>query len=392
MAAGGSPDPLLRVRGLGKRFGRHVVLDDVDLVVNPGELVALVGENGAGKSTLVRCVAGDLSADAGEIELADDRPPAIVWQDLALCENLDATANLFLGREIGLLWMADSDMELQAKALLDSLGIDLPDLRRPVGLLSGGQRQSLAIARALVGRPRLLILDEPTASLGVMETRAVERVMLGLRAAGCGLLLISHRIEQVFGIADRVVVLRHGRVVADRPTMELHPDDVVSLIAGIDAETTARKQMERLRSLVDQLAEVEPSASIPLIVSTLASAVGADQVCVHLRVPEGDGAGSLRRRAAVGVPAALLDANAELAVGAGGGLVGVAAELGRVTVAEDVRTDPAWAPHRDAAEAAGVRSAWAMPIHDAEGVLGVISVYADAVGRPQPAVLELAAM
>jgi signal transduction histidine kinase/ABC-type multidrug transport system ATPase subunit len=384
----------LAVRGLTKRFGRHIVLDGVDVTVRAGELVALVGENGAGKTTFVQCVAGTLTADAGEIELADGGPPAVVWQDLALCENLDVTANLFLGREPGRFWLTESGLDRRARTLLDELGIRIPDLRRPVSLLSGGQRQQLAIARALVDRPRLLILDEPTASLGVMETRAVERLLLDLRASGCALMLISHRIEQLFGIADRIVVLRHGRVVADRPTTELHPDDVVSLMAGLDSDSTARRQMERLRSLVDQLAEVEPSASIPLIVSALSTAVGADKICVHLTVPGRDATQPLRlrRRAAVGVGAALLARNEELPLGAAGGLVGLAADLRTVVVTEDVRRHPAWDGFRDAGVAAGVLSAWAMPIESAEGVLGVISVYSDAVGRPQPAVLELAAM
>jgi signal transduction histidine kinase/ABC-type multidrug transport system ATPase subunit len=381
----------LEVRGLVKRFGRHVVLDGVDLTVRAGELVALVGENGAGKTTLVQCVAGTLGPDAGEIVLADDRPPAVVWQDLALCENLDVTANLFLGREPGRFWITDAGLDHKARRLLDELGIRIDDLRRPVSALSGGQRQQLAIARALADQPRLLVLDEPTASLGVLETRGVERLLRDLRASGCALLLISHRIEQLFGLADRIVVLRHGRVVADRPTVELHPDDVVSLMAGLDADTTARRQMERLRSLVDQLAEVEPSASIPLIVSALSTAVGAHQVCVHLTVP-GPGEPRLRRRAAVGVRPPLLAANAELPIGAAGGLVGLAAERRRVIVTDDVRRHPAWDGFRDAGLAAGVLSAWAMPIESADGVLGVISVYADAVGRPQPAVLELAAM
>ncbi len=395
VAALGNPEPapVLEVRGLAKRFGRHVVLDGVDLAVHPGELVALVGENGAGKSTLVQCVAGTLTPDAGEVRVAGGHNDvAVVWQDLALCEDLDSVANLFLGRERGRLWLSDPEMHATARRLLDELGIAINDLRRPVNFLSGGQRQSLAIARALLDRPRLLVLDEPTAALGVTESRTVERILRELRAANCALLLISHRIEQVFGLADRIVVLRHGRVAANRATVEMHPDDVVALMSGVDADTSARKQIRRLRSLVDQLAEEEPSASIPLIVSALSSALGVDQLCVHLLATPGDGAPVLTRRAAVGVREALLARNEVVPVGVGGGLVGLAAERRTVVVTEDVRRHPAWTGFRTAAASAGVLSAWAMPILDADGVLGVISAYADAVGRPQPAALELVAL
>jgi signal transduction histidine kinase/ABC-type multidrug transport system ATPase subunit len=390
-----APEPLLEVRGLTKRFGRHLVLDDVDLVVRPGELVALVGENGAGKSTLVQCVAGALSPDAGEVHLAGGRGDVgVVWQDLALCENLDAVANLFLGRELsGGPWLSDAEMHLEARRLLDDLGVTIDDLRRPASQLSGGQRQTLAIARALLGRSRLLVLDEPTAALGVAETHMVEGIVRDLRTNGCGVLLISHRIEQVFRLADRVVVLRHGRVAANRRTLELHPDDVVALMAGVDADTSARRQIQRLRSLVDQLAEEEPSASIPLIVSALSAALGVDQMCVHLLDRAGpDDAPVLTRRASVGVREPLLARNQVLPVGADGGLVGLAADRQAVVVTERVEDHPAWAGMRDAAIEAGVRSAWAMPIQDADGVLGVISAYADAVGTPQPAALELVSL
>ncbi len=396
VAPSGASAPLLDVRRVTKSFGRHLVLDGVDLVVHPGELVALVGENGAGKSTLVQCVAGVRAPDSGEVHLAGGRSDVgVVWQDLALCENLDAVANLFLGRELrGGPWLSDAEMHVQAQALLRELGVTIDDLCRPASQLSGGQRQTLAIARALLGRSRLLVLDEPTAALGVAETHMVERIVRTMRAGGCGVLLITHRIDQVFRLADRVVVMRHGRVVADRATVELHPDDVVALMAGIDADTSARRQIQRLRSLVDQLAEEEPSASIPLIVSALSSALGTDKMCVHLvdPGPDPDGPPVLRRRATLGVGAPLLVGNEVLPLGEDGGLVGLAAQGHDVVVTEDVQTHPAWELLRATALDAGVRSAWAMPIHDADGVLGVISGYADAVGSPQPAALELVAL
>src|SRR6266567_3989151 len=188
--------PLLSVSGLAVRFGALRALDGVDLAVQPGELVALAGENGAGKTTLVRCIAGDIAPASGRIllsgkpVLADPlavahQGVAVVWQDLALCDNLDVASNLLLGREN----------------------------RRH--LLSGGQRQLLAVARAMARKPSLLLLDEPSASLGVQASRRVEELINALRGQGTAILLACHDIDQMFRLADRIVVLRHGRVVAD---------------------------------------------------------------------------------------------------------------------------------------------------------------------------------
>src|SRR5208283_3390985 len=180
--------PLLSVADLGVSFGPVRAMDGVSLTVRPGELVALAGENGAGKTTLVRCIAGDIPPTQGEIFFAGRRVApdpgvvarqgvAVVWQDLALCENLDVAANVLLGRESRRMMFSDSRFHAAAASLLDSLGIPIQNTARRVSLLSGGQRQLVAVARAMGSKPRLLVLDEPTASLGVMEAAQVEELI-----------------------------------------------------------------------------------------------------------------------------------------------------------------------------------------------------------------------
>ncbi|MGH3743919.1 MAG: ATP-binding cassette domain-containing protein, partial [Mycobacteriales bacterium] len=209
--------PLLSVRGLEANYGPRRALSGVDLDVFPGEIVALAGENGAGKSTLVRCIAGDLTPAEGNIFLDGERVRlgrktiarrgvAVVWQDLALCDNLDVAANLLLGRERRRLLLSDAKFHAAAAALLRSLDIPIRDTARPVAALSGGQRQLVAVARAMRDRPRLLILDEPTASLGVVESRQVERLIRRLRDEGTTIVLVSHDIDQMFRLTDRITV------------------------------------------------------------------------------------------------------------------------------------------------------------------------------------------
>ena len=217
--------PLLALRQVSKHFGAVEALVSVDLEVRAHEVVALVGDNGAGKSTAAKVIAGVLPPDAGEIEL-DGEPVTIanpstahalgiatVFQDLALCENLDVTANLFLGRELhhGAL-LADGEMEGQTRDTLDALSARIPSVRTPLRHLSAGQRQSVAIARTLIGSPRIVVLDEPTASLSVVQTAEVLTHIERLRDLGLGVLIISHNMTDVRAVADRIVVLRHGRV------------------------------------------------------------------------------------------------------------------------------------------------------------------------------------
>jgi D-xylose transport system ATP-binding protein len=244
--------PLLEAKGVTKRFGAVQALTAVDFEVDAGEVVALVGDNGAGKSTLIKALAGTQPGDEGEYvfdgKAATIKSPldakrlgiATVYQDLALCDNLDVVANLYLGEEAvesgpqGALRVIDEiAMEKRAVELLDSLSVTtLRSVRTEVGSLSGGQRQSVAIARSLLVDPKVVILDEPTAALGVAQTRQVLDLVKRLRERGLGVVLISHNMVDVFQVADRVIVLRLGRRVATYTVSETTPEEVVGAITG----------------------------------------------------------------------------------------------------------------------------------------------------------------
>jgi D-xylose transport system ATP-binding protein len=211
------------VRNVSKRFGGITALANVDLDVNRGQVIGLVGDNGAGKSTLVNLLAGIYQADSGAIYI-DGTPVRIdspgkarslgiatVFQSLALCDNLDVVKNLFLGRELRPLWMDESTMERQSNQLLRQLYSTVTRVRAKVGALSGGQRQTVAIARTLLGDPTIVILDEPTAALGSAQRSEVLRQITQLRERGLGVIMISHSLDDVGAVADRVAVLRHGR-------------------------------------------------------------------------------------------------------------------------------------------------------------------------------------
>lgn len=239
------PALVLSARNITKLYGAVQALDDADLDVHAGEVVALVGDNGAGKSTMVKVISGAIIPDGGTISFAGNqvrihRPAdaqamgiTTVFQDLALCENLDVVANLYLGTESRTWSVLDEiAMERSARDLLASLDVKVPDVRAPVALLSGGQRQSIAIARALLGEPRMVILDEPTAALGVEQTAQVLDLIRRLRERGLAVLLISHNLVDVRAVSDRVVVLRLGRHVADLDMATATQEQIVAAITG----------------------------------------------------------------------------------------------------------------------------------------------------------------
>jgi len=244
--------PLLEVKGVSKRFGAVEALTHVDFDVAAGQVVALVGDNGAGKSTLIKAISGIQPGEEGRYffngeEVTIHSPQdatrlgiATVYQDLALCDNLDVVANLFLGQEelekgpqSAVRMLDEIDMEDRALDLLKSLSVTtLQSVRTEVGTLSGGQRQSVAIARSLLGDPRVVILDEPTAALGVAQTHQVLELVKRLRERGLGVIYISHNITNIFNVADRIVVLRLGRCVATFVKSETTHDEVVGAITG----------------------------------------------------------------------------------------------------------------------------------------------------------------
>jgi signal transduction histidine kinase len=393
--------PRLDARGITKRFGRLTVLRDVSLRIGAGEVVALVGENGAGKSSLVACLARILEPEEGGVRVDGAPLPTtpdqvrqagieVLWQEHGLCDDLDVVANVFLGREPGRWVIAESDMRGGAASVLRRVGAETLPLDRPVRGLSRGQRQLVALGRALMSEPRVLLLDEPTASLGVAETLRVQGIIRQCRDAGAGILLVTHDLDQVFALADRVVVLRDGRVVADVSPLEVHRDDIVALMSGIEMDSMARRQLQRLRSLVDQLSDVEPAASLPLIVSAMAAALDQEMLCVHLLEFPDSGGPVLRRTAAVGLRPPLLEVNDRLPLGIEGGCAGLAGAEAEAVVVEDLASHPAPEQYRRAAAASGIRSEWATPIVGAHGVLGTVSGFATSVGRPEPAQLELA--
>ena len=239
-------DPILQITGLNKSFGPVHVLHDIDFSVYPGEVTALVGDNGAGKSTLVKCIAGINTIDSGTITfdghpvtLDDPRAAAalgieFVYQDLALADNLDITQNMFLGREINQFgFLSDGEMERKARETLTSLSVrTVSSVRQRVASLSGGQRQTVAIAKAVLWNSRVVFLDEPTAALGVAQTRQVLDLVRRLADQGLGVVLISHNMNDVMEVADRVAALFLGRIAAEVMTKDSSTTQIVELITA----------------------------------------------------------------------------------------------------------------------------------------------------------------
>jgi ABC-type sugar transport system ATPase subunit len=250
-----SASPVLVVRHAEKRFGAVHALKDVSLEAYRGQVLALLGDNGAGKSTLIKCISGVHSLDQGEILLdgestALNTPAAArhagietVYQDLALFDNLTPAQNFYCGREIaapawlprGMRFLKSRTMDREAAMVIDRLKVKLPKLDAPVALMSGGQRQAIAVARATVFARKLVILDEPTAALGLRESRKVLDLIAQLRAEGNAVILITHNMEHVIELADRAVVLRQGRKVGELRPDRANRQELVAMIVGAEA-------------------------------------------------------------------------------------------------------------------------------------------------------------
>jgi simple sugar transport system ATP-binding protein len=239
---------VLELRGVSKRFGAIQALTDISLVVEPGQIIGLMGDNGAGKSTLVKIISGNFRPSAGQVLVggrpaefhnpreARDAGVEVVYQDLALCDNLTAAANVFLGRElmrgIGPFRILDNRaMYARAGALFEELKSET----RPYDLvrrMSGGQRQAVAIARTRLSDPKIVLMDEPTAAISVRQVAEVLDLIRRLRDQGIAVILISHRMPDVFAVAERIVVLRRGSLVTDKPAAQSSPEEVTGLITG----------------------------------------------------------------------------------------------------------------------------------------------------------------
>ncbi|MDQ6662053.1 MAG: ATP-binding cassette domain-containing protein [Chloroflexota bacterium] len=249
----GNEQAALLLRGINKTFGAVRALTDVSFEVFSGEVVALVGDNGAGKSTLVKVMSGVGPSDSGEIfvrgqpvkilnpQAATNLGIETVYQDLALCDNLDVVSNLFLGRDERRTWipwlvrpLSEVDMERQALQVLSTLDVKIPSVRTLVASLSGGQRQSIAVAKTILRNAKIVLLDEPTAALGVAQTRQVLNLIRRLREQGLAVVVISHNLADVFEVADRVVVMRLGRRIASFDIKNTTPERVVAAITGAE--------------------------------------------------------------------------------------------------------------------------------------------------------------
>jgi len=245
VAEGAPPLPLVSLRGISLTFGSHQALRGVDLDVLPGECLGLIGDNAAGKSTLSKVMSGTYIPDAGTITVAGTavrftgpsdaraRNIEMVFQDLSLCDHVDVVGNLFLGRELTRGPFLDQKrMLVEARAMLDALEIRIPRLTAKVEKLSGGQRQAIAIARAASFQPKVLIMDEPTSALAVAEVEAVLALINRVKARGVGVVLITHRLQDLFRVCDRIAVMYEGTKVAERKIGETNLQDLVDLIVG----------------------------------------------------------------------------------------------------------------------------------------------------------------
>lgn len=244
-----APPPVIRIAGISKSFGTVRALDDVSFDVHAGEVVALLGDNGAGKSTLIKIISGNITPDAGEV-VFDGRPVRFphpsaakalgietVYQDLSLCMNVDVVANFFMGRELahnvlGIKFLRERAMQAETEQAMRDIGTHIPSVRTNVEHLSGGQRQAIELSRFVHWGGKLVLLDEPFAALGVEQTRRGLDLVDRVKSQGIAVIVITHNMLHAFQVADRVVVLRHGRVTGAKPIAETNPEEVVTMITG----------------------------------------------------------------------------------------------------------------------------------------------------------------
>jgi len=388
MAPSRAPAYAVEVARLEAGFGSVRALNGIDLEISAGELVGIAGESGAGKTTLMRCISGDLAPTGGRAKVAAGSRLEVVWQDLALCDNLDIASNLLLGREPRWMVFTQARGHRMAREALEDLDLDLGRTTDVVGDLNDARRQLLAVAKAVSANPNVLLLDEPTAPLGVEDTARVETIVRRLNQQGSTVVLVSHDTEQLFRVTQRIVVIRKGRIAGEVDPSRGHPDDVTALLSGHELESSAHHQLTRLHALTDRLASADPSSSLLMILTALGTALGAERLALHVTDPGGE----LRLACSLGLPPDLSEPWRTLPPTIDGGPIGMAALTQQPRIDSDVRNGHAWRPFVADAWRARIASSWAVPFTGSDGVAGVITVFRDRIGRPTRDELDLAVL
>lgn len=369
---------MLRVEGLSVLTHAAPHLQDITFDVWPGETVGIAGDNGSGKTTLLRSICGEVPRSTGTTTIGSASTPAtmgllahtgVVWQHPVLSDNLDIAANLLLGKEERSVLFSDRKAHRRAARILADLGIELGDPTRPTRTLTVGERQFLALARAMSPQPRLLLLDEPTAILNRADSPQAERLIRRFHGGTTGILLASHDVGQLFRLADRILVLRAGRIVARVDPTHSHPDELLALMAGHDSFTVPRRQLGRLHTLVDQLSSTGPATEVTLILQTLGAALEVQQLSLHL--VDGD---RLACVGAVGIPAALEAAWHDVPLAEESGplaraIIDNQMTARRIPLAADIPTAQSTAMHQ-----AGITDWWVVPFVHGTRLRGAISI------------------